>query len=149
MAHESGLEGGERLKIELRSMSKKWAPQRVSAGIFDSELASIGFFNEYGFLNVRHHVFVSPRPFMRLTVNDSLFLWKSTLSNMIKKGASSKEALEKVGELMEKNIKTHISTGDLYIPNTEFTEKKKGFNRPLIETGSMYHAVRYKVRRPK
>ena len=149
MAHEAGVEGGARLIAELRARSRKWSAQQAQAGFFDPEIASIAFFNEYGFKNIRHQTYVAPRPFMRYTVRDSLDRWRKALSYLIAKGRSSKEALDYVGMLMARDIDRHIEMKDLYNPNAPFTKEKKEFDWPLVETMRMFKAVSYKVRRLK
>lgn len=68
------------------------------------------------------------------------------LLTMITQGnMSTKLALERIGRMGETRVKDEIITGN-FAPNAEFTKRKKGSDRPLIEHGKMQGAVTYKVR---
>lgn len=68
------------------------------------------------------------------------------LLTMISQGnMSTKIALERVGRMGQSLVQEEITNGQ-FAPNAEFTKRKKGSSKPLIDTGKMRSSVTYKVR---
>jgi hypothetical protein len=138
-----GFEGGAKLQIELKARARKWGSYAVDAGLFEPDVASYGYINEFG--APRHNI--PPRPFMRTTFAFRNAEWKNVLAAELKNGASSKEALKVAGAYMAQNIcETLRNAPMLFEGNAQKTIDKKGFNYALLETGKMFKAVRYNVR---
>ena len=135
------LEGGARLQIELKARAKRWASKSVEAGFFDPENATKAFLNEYGAPNAR----IPPRPFFRITIKDQKDAWVKILVAHLREGATSKEALAQVGHAMATDIAQYVSFDWMYIRNRPRTISRKGFDKPLWETGEMFKATRFKV----
>lgn len=55
-------------------------------------------------------------------------------------------ALSTIGNVMERDIKKQIASGD-FTPNSPATVRQKGSARPLIDTGRMRQSIRYIVRK--
>jgi hypothetical protein len=54
-------------------------------------------------------------------------------------------ALEKLGELGEKGIKSYMG-GNNFTPNAESTKKRKGSSQPLMDTGHLkWDGIRYEI----
>jgi hypothetical protein len=54
------------------------------------------------------------------------------------------QLLKQIGMAMENEISDSIVNGG-WIPNSPRTEKRKGFNKPLIETSQMFQTITSKV----
>jgi hypothetical protein len=99
--------------------------------------------NEYGVPQKRQ----PPRPFMRQALKKS-GEWKKTFDFMIKKdfarGGDFKTSFETLGLVVKGDIKTSIK--ELTAPAlAQSTIDRKGFSKPLIDTGYMLDAVNYEV----
>lgn len=93
---------------------------------------------------------VPSRPFIRQSFQGPpkarILRGMQGLLGMISRGQmSTKIALERIGRMGESRVKEEITTGQ-FAPNAEFTKRKKGSTKPLIDTGAMRRAVTYKVR---
>lgn len=137
------LEGGARMMEELKARARKWRSARVSAGFFQPKYATLAFLMDAGFLN--HDMFVAPRPFFLRAVEGEKDNWAKRLRNRLKKGDSAREALNNVGELMRTDIQLYLLSSHLYNSNMPRTIKKKGFDRPLFETGRLSKKIKFRV----
>lgn len=106
-----------------------------------ADLVDIAMWNELGTVNI------PSRPFMRDSVdkhmddiNHMLTAQKDALLN----GATAREVLETVGLFMQDLMQTEIEQGD-FVANAESTIKKKGSDKPLIDTGTMKNSVHYQI----
>lgn len=106
-----------------------------------ADLVDIAMWNELGTAN-------SPsRPFMRDSVdkhipaiNHMLMAQKDDLLH----GATAKEILNTAGLFQQDLIQTEIEQGD-FAANTDATIRKKGSDKPLIDTGTMKNSVHYYI----
>lgn len=116
----------------------------VRAGLLETAIyedgtpvAQVGFWNEYGTRNI------PPRPFMRSVIEQDGQQWAQYLGKLIKTEDTGK-ALNVVGAEMAGAI-----TGSILQfttpPNAPSTIRKKGFNKPLIDTGVMSRSVSWEV----
>lgn len=97
---------------------------------------------------------IPPRPFMRTVAKERPKVWVGTMVGHIRGRASNpavwKEALGKAGEQMVKDIQNSIQNGS-WTPNAPLTVKWKSErgksqpDKPLFDTGDMFHAVAFKV----
>lgn len=138
----SHLEGGTRLEITLKAMAKRFTSGVAEAGFFDAETAKVAWWNEKGVPDKN----IPPRPFMRMSFIDGFVNWRESLRARLADGGTSREALRQVAAEMQQEIQAHLMEPGLYQENASRTIRKKGFDRPLFETGGvLYPAVRYRV----
>lgn len=104
-----------------------------------ADLVDIAMWNELGTVNI------PSRPFMRDSVdkhkddiNHMLTAQKDALLN----GSSARKILETIGLFQQDLIQTEIEQGD-FVANAPSTIKKKGSDKPLIDTGTMKNSVHY------
>jgi hypothetical protein len=106
-------------------------------------MVDIATYNEYG---TRH---IPSRPFVRIAADDNKKAWLDTVNKevgAIIDGNGSKSQLGKqVGERMKKDIQDVIGDKSRLKPNAPATVKKKGHDKPLIDTGHMKKIVNYRV----
>lgn len=93
-------------------------------------------------------VVIPPRPFMRLASAYFTVERRDIENRIAKKLFSGKitaeQALGQIGLAMEGFIVKSIKDGG-WTPNAPYTIRKKGFDKPLIETGHMWQTVSSKV----
>ena len=97
---------------------------------------------------------IPPRPFMRTVAKEKPKTWVSTMVAHIRGHANEpakwKEALGLAGSQMKKDIQDSIQNGN-WVPNAPLTVKWKSErgksqpDKPLFDTGDMYHAVDFEV----
>lgn len=95
-----------------------------------------------------HLEFKSPWPFMRPTVhqNESNYreLLKSLMGRAINAGQDPGNTLAQFGEKVKGDIQMTILS-ITSPPNKPSTAKRKGFNKPLIDTGHMIGTIQSRV----
>lgn len=122
----------------------------VRIGFFDGEMhhsgntiATIAIINDLG-------LGVPARPFMSVGAKDVL---KSTamrkqyaevLRSISNKKISARDAYERIGKMSSEQIKQMIDDWT-QPPNSPITQRMKGRNDPLVDTGQMRDAVKHKV----
>lgn len=143
----------------LKSMKAK----KVEAGWFESDrygatkgssvgvpVAKIARINEFGATIVRGKttIIIPSRPFMRGAwlkfSNERKLVQGKIARQMIKKQITAEVALNQIGILLEGYIVKSIRDGG-WQKNAKSTERKKGFNTPLIESSHMWKTVNSKV----
>jgi hypothetical protein len=153
-------------KIKLDNIKKKIKETPKNAielrvGFLTSEYAEIAKKNEYGGIYpvspeyrarakskgilLGKNISIIPRPFMQQSINNHKQEWKKTLNSLLKKD-KPEIALEKLGRLIEANIKDTIVSG-VFQENPEHIAQIKGRNKPLIDSGGMLEAVNWEIRR--
>lgn len=140
---------GQRLMKELRKLQELEVRIGYQRGALSgnsddnsrADLVDIAMWNELGTVNI------PSRPFMRDSVdkhipaiNHMLMAQKDALLN----GATAREILNTVGLFQQDLIQTEIEQGD-FVANAESTIKKKGSDKPLIDTGTMKNSVHYQI----
>jgi len=136
--------------IDIEKMANNLANMKVQVGFLSSakyedgtSVAQVAISNEYGVPQKRQ----PPRPFMRQALKKS-GEWKKTFDFMIKKdfarGGDFKTSFDTLGSVVQGDIK--ISIKELISPAlAQSTIDKKGFSKPLIDTGYMLDSVNYEV----
>lgn len=140
---------GRRLMKELRELEGlevRIGYQRgtLSGNPDDSsraDLVDIAMWNEFGTVNI------PSRPFMRdsvdkheAAINHMLTAQKDALLH----GATAREILNTAGLFQQDLIQTEIEQGD-FVANAPATVRKKGSDKPLIDTGTMKNSVHYQI----
>ena len=159
MAVTVKIKGGDKYKKFLAKMSQ--IAGGVKAGILEGAtnsetgepIAPYAVYNEFG-----THMFgkqhIPPRPFMRTVAKEKPKTWISMMVRHIRGRATDpnvwKEALGVAGSQMVSDIQFSIEKGS-WTPNAESTvraKERKGkseADHPLMDTGSMLHAVSFEV----
>ena len=105
-------------------------------------VAQVARWNEFG-------LGVPERPFMRPAVFErkqelNAFL-RSEYKKAMKEDRDTMKVLRKFGELVVSAIQTQIWSGH-YVSNSPATIKRKGRNKPLIDTELMVNSVNYEAK---
>ena len=125
----------------LEAMGKRYAvgfpEQTTGAQKYEGgqTLASVAAYNEYG------HGKTPPRPFMQRAYNE--FESKpNKIRDAIEQGVvkDGNKAGQLLSLMLANEIKNQISRGN-FAPNSEYTVRKKGSSRPLVDTGKMLGGV--------
>jgi hypothetical protein len=107
------------------------------------DIADIALFNEFGTANT------PPRPFFRESVrviNQKLpQFWKGEFTKILE-GSKAEDSMKNLGVLAKAVIQQTISEGK-FEPNSPATIKKKGSDKPLIDTGQMRQSVSFTVKK--
>lgn len=117
----------------------------VRVGVFEdatypdgTPVAMVVFWNEY---STR---LAPPRPFFRTTVSDQKSNWIKSVKNLVQIHNDPKKVMGEMGVAMSEQIKHSIGTWT--VPeNSAYTERKKGFNKPLVDTGQMLRSISFEV----
>lgn len=117
---------------------------RLRVGFIDSatypdgqNVASVAFWNEYGTERV------PPRPFMRTTVAQKKQAWIDLVVQLVPIHGG-RLSLLKLGERIQGDLVFSI-LNFTDPPNAPYTIKKKGFNKPLVDTAQMSRSVSYEL----
>ena len=153
------------IKINLNNIKKKIQEipkntAELKVGFLTAEYAQIAKQNEYGGVypvsteykaralakgvKLGDTINIIPRPFMKQTINNQGKNWGKTLKSLLEKDKPI-IALEKLGRLIEADIKETISNGN-FKDNPIKIQKIKGRNQPLIDSGGMLNAVNWEVK---
>jgi len=137
--------------------------KKVEAGWFESDrygatkkdstgtsVAKIARINEFGATITRGEVTyqIPARPFMRSAWlkfrADRKKIQAKIAKQIIEKKITGEQALGEIGNILEGYIVGSIRDGG-WQGNADSTIKKKGFDKPLIDTGHMWKTVNSKV----
>jgi hypothetical protein len=144
---EKVLKGGDKLEKALAKISKGMRGE-LSVGFIEGDIypngtpvAAVAFWNEFG---VPEHN-QPPRPFFRGMIERESAKWPVQIANSAK--ATNYDG-EKVLNVMGKEIAGKLiqSINEFSgAPLSEVTVAKKGFDKQLIDTGTMLESVTFKV----
>lgn len=140
---------GKKFFAELKKLVKLEVQVGFQRGEGSSEdgtdLVDIAAFNELG-------TSTSPaRPFMKQNFENhekELQAACNVVNKTISTGGTAEQALDKLGVFSKGLVQQEIVDGE-FEPNKPSTIKKKGSDRPLIDTGNMRQSVQYVVRERK
>ena len=102
-------------------------------------LAEIAYYNHFGTINEAGQVLIPARPFMDTLSENTDQLYQFT-GQALEALSTSREVAEAVGSKAKSMIQDAIRNGD-WEPNAPSTVKKKGSDKPLIDTGKMRQNV--------
>ena len=101
-------------------------------------VAMVAFWNEYG-------TRTSPvRAFFRTTVSENKKNWVLSVQNLMKMHNDPKQVMGLIGVHMQEQIVQSINTWS-DPPNAPYTIAKKGFDKPLVETGLLMRSIKSEV----
>ena len=146
------FQGGGKVQRYLEQLADKLGRGRsVRVGFLESarypasenqaglHVATVAFWNEFGTSNA------PARPFFRYTIAMKSPKWGSDLAKIAKEtGYDGEKTLALMGERIKWQIVHSINIWQ-EPPNAPYTIRKKGFNKPLIETSLMLRSVDYQV----
>lgn len=127
------------LRNDLRSFNGWSVESGFISGKTPDEIINIALMNNYGTRNIPR------RPFMDNAQKKIQEVWPKYLQMMMNSKLSPKKIMQMFGEESKKIIQNEIMNGN-FVPNAESTVRRKGKNKPLIDTGKMLHSVTYEVR---
>lgn len=123
----------------------------ISAGILNTagnydkgqSLVDVAIWNEYGTRRI------PSRPFIRIASDTSGNDWHKTAEKGISKivaGSSSAGSMcDKIGKQMVEDIQKIFGDKSKLAPNSPATIRRKGHDKPLIDTGRLRDSVDYRV----
>jgi hypothetical protein len=135
----------------------------IEAGYFEQErssdsklsLADIAIWNEFGTFEaaggrggaqIGH---IPPRPFLRPAYDENIVKYQATAKRLMQQLAGRSigglRILRTIGAMMVSDIKKKI-TDIKAPPNTPATIAAKGFNNPLIETGTLRNRADFRIK---
>lgn len=147
----SSLKINDKKWKELKRQIPKIKNAEVTVGIQSdagsgedgTPIAAYAFFNEVGTKRG-----IPERPFMRDTVDKQRGKWgkvaDAAISSILAGTRTPEAGFSLLGTVAEADIKEAIVSGD-WAPNAQSTIYRKGSSKPLIDTGAMRQAIRYKV----
>ena len=104
-----------------------------------TSVAQVAFWNEFGTKRA------PPRPFFRTAIAKKSASWGTILAKgMAYYKMDSAKALAALGTQMQSDIRESLVNWTTP-PNAPSTIARKGFNKPLIDTGVMQRKIDYKV----
>ncbi|HHK5577007.1 TPA: hypothetical protein ACQUH6_001816 [Neisseria polysaccharea] len=138
------MRGGDRFRRHLSELAAQAATGKVRVGIIEQanydgsdgeSVAQVAFWNEYGTATV------PPRPFFRNTIAEHKDEWPKQAAEMLEaNGGDVRQALADMGEVVKGQIKMTIQDFR-EPPNAAATVKQKGFDKPLIDTGTLWRSI--------
>jgi hypothetical protein len=154
VASKNAVIGGKRLTLALKSIEDKIVNAGVlRVGFLEGarypakkgkggalNVAQVAFWNEFGTVRA------PPRPFFRTTIQKQSPTWGNRLGAAVKAtNYDGQKALALLGQSMRDDVESSIaqwaSPG-----NAPSTIARKGFDKPLVDTGVMQRAVDYEVK---
>jgi hypothetical protein len=138
---------GERFFAQIEELKRNQVFVGFQAGQVADEkgvdMAQIAMFNELGTSTA------PARPFLRNSVDENEDVIRDQCGKELKKlttGATAETVLKRVGALGVRLVQEKIESGS-FEPNAPSTIKKKGSDKPLIDTGRMRQSVKYVVKK--
>lgn len=143
------LRGGKRLEAKLAEMAQKVSnPGTLRAGFLPgatypsgTSVAMVAAIQNFGAPSRG----IPPRPFFGNVVAAGRKVWGKQLEKiLIANDWDATKSLDQMGELIEGEIRNSINNGS-YVPLKPATVRRKGFDKPLIDTGVMVNSVGHEV----
>ena len=141
------MRGGGKFKRMLEQMAERGdLGARVQVGILEQatypngqSVAQVAAWNEFG---TKH---IPSRPFFRQTIAQNKSQWAKQAASVLKAHHYDVPlALGLMGEVVKGQLIDTIQNFN-QPPNAASTVAKKGFNKPLIDTGTLWRSIDYQV----
>ena len=139
------MRGGDKFKAALKQAVDKAASGTVRVGIIESQtypdgesVAQVAYWNEYGTATI------PARPFFRNTIAEKQGEWADKAAELLKQSDDTNHALALIGEGVKGDIVEAIQNF-AEPPNADSTVKRKGFDKPLVDTGDLWRAIQSEV----
>ena len=92
---------------------------------------------------------IPSRPFLRIAFDDNRKAWEGLaedlLDQIVDRCMSASQVGKTMGKRMQKDIREVIGDKSRLAPNAPSTIRRKGHDKPLIDTGTMQKRVNYRV----
>lgn len=144
------IKGGEKLAQKMRELAEKVAkPATLRVGFLENArypdgtpVAMIAAINEYGAPSRGQ----PPRPFFRNMIHEKQGEWPEAIANLVRANdMDAEKALDLAGAAIAGQLRQSIT--DLTEPPlAPSTIKRKGFDKPLIDTVHMLNSVNHEVK---
>lgn len=145
------MRGGSKFRSALRDAVSKAAGGTVRVGILETQkypakdgkgnvsVAQAAYWNEYGTATI------PARPFFRNTIAEKQDEWADKAASRLQQADGDvSKALALIGEDVKGDIVETIQNF-MEPENAPSTVKKKGFNKPLIDTDGLWKAIQSEV----
>jgi hypothetical protein len=146
----AAVRGGEKLAAKLRELTEKLAqPATVRIGFLENSrypdgtpVAMIAAIQDFG----APRAGVPPRPFFRNMIAARKGEWPAAIAGQLKAtGYDVELTLKRTGEAVAGQLRESIQQTNVP-PLKPATIKRKGFSKPLVDTGEMLKSVSYEVK---
>ena len=144
------IKGGDKLGLKLGELGKKVASAKVlRVGFLEGStypngttVATVAAIQEYG--APRAHI--PPRPFFRNMVAAKKGKWPKAIRDLLKaNGYDALRTLQQIGEAIAGQLRQSIIDTNSP-PLSPVTIARKGFDKPLVDTGHMLNSINYEVK---
>lgn len=135
---------GKKFQKMLEGLGKLQVRVGIQQGTVNEDgvdMVDIAMFNELG------TVHIPSRPFLRDSVDahtDEINAFLQSMRSQLVRGSSAEQILKKIGVFQKGLIQEEIVNGD-FVPNSPETIKRKGSDKPLIDTGRMRQSINYVI----
>lgn len=140
--------GGDKIRMALRNMANKIAGKKLKlrVGFFENAkypdgtpVAMVAFENEFGTL------YIPARPAFREMIEKNKDLIAEKFNVLYEQtGFDAEKALELLGQYLKDELYESYNNWT-EPPNASSTVKRKGFNKPLTDSGFMKDSADYEV----
>lgn len=113
-----------------------------SAGTEDNgvKIVDVAIYNEFGTSRI------PSRPFVRIASEKNQQTWANETEKIVDKIVAGYDAnFSNLGDRMVENIKDVIGDKNLLVPNAPSTIRRKGHDKPLIDTGKLKASIDFEV----
>lgn len=144
------ISGGSKLEAALKQMSQGVdRPARLRVGFLENAtypdgkpVAMIAAFMDFGAPRAN----IPPRPFFRNMIANKKDEWPKAIGDLLKNNQyDAEKALSLTGEAIKGQLQQSIRDTNAP-PLKPATIARKGFDKPLIDTGHMWNSVDYEVK---
>ena len=134
-------------KNRVRNL-QKLNNKSVKAGVLEgsgnedngTSLVDVAFYNEYGTSRI------PARPFVRIASEKNQQTWANEAERVVDKIVAGYDAnFSILGNTMKENIQAVIGDKNLLVPNAPSTIRRKGHDKPLIDTGKLKASINFEV----
>ena len=134
-------------KNRVRNL-QKLNNKSVKAGVLEgsgnedngTSLVDVAFYNEYGTSRI------PARPFVRIASEKNQQTWANEAEKVVDKIVAGYDAnFSILGNTMKENIQAVIGDKNLLVPNAPSTIRRKGHDKPLIDTGKLKASINFEV----
>ena len=136
--------GLNRIMREIRELDGK----TVKAGVLKNagkesngtSIVDVAIYNEFGTSKI------PSRPFLRIATDKNQNTWQRESERIVDNVINQRAAdFNSLGNRMKNDIKNVIGDKSLLTPNAPATIRRKGHDKPLIDTGKLKDAIAYEV----
>lgn len=144
------ISGGEKLEARLQELAQKVSnPATLRVGFLSgaaypdgTSVPMVAAIHNFG----APAAGIPPRPFFSNVVARGKTTWGDKLVDVLKAvDYDAKQALLRMGEGIKGEIQDEINNGS-FAPLKPATVRRKGFDKPLIDTAHMLNSVDYEVK---